>query len=316
MRLRSVDFGPVTGQSGVQGFFGEGYRFHRYWRPFGLDFAGMTFVAKTTTLEPRKGNMPLRADFTPQEFRPKCIVVSFQRAAVLNSVGLSGPGAWALLATGKWQARTEPFFLSFMSVGKFKEDRLEELRDFTALLVENLPRFRAPVGLQLNFSCPNTGHALVELVDEIGEALDVAAVLGIPLMPKLNLLVPVATAKEVSDHPACDALCVSNTIPWADVPVALRLELFGSMESPLAHLGGGGLSGSYLLPLLLRWLHDARDAGIRKPLNAGGGILSTLQARAVKRAAGPNSSVALGSVAILRPWRVRGIIGTILRMEY
>lgn len=313
MRLRGIDFGGVTGQSGVQGFFGEGYRFHRFWRPFGLNFKGMTFVAKTTTLEPRRGNMPLRVDFTPREFRPQCIAVNFRKAAVLNSVGLSGPGAWALLATGKWQARREPFFLSFMPVAKSGAERLEELRDFVALLLENLGGFRAPVGLQLNFSCPNTGHALTELTEEIGEALEIAAVLDIPLMPKLNLLVPVEVAKRVSDHPKCDALCISNTVPWADVPEEVRLKLFGSTESPLAHLGGGGLSGRYLLPYLFRWLHDAREAGIQKPINAGGGVLTAMQARAVKRTAGPNSSVALGSVAILRPWRVRRIIRAVRR---
>ena len=48
MNQRVADFGPVWGASGVQGFFGEGYWFHR-WVP-GLSFDGCTFVAKTTTL--------------------------------------------------------------------------------------------------------------------------------------------------------------------------------------------------------------------------------------------------------------------------
>jgi len=58
--MRGIDFGPVWGASGVLGFFGEGYWYHRYWKPFGLNFSGVTFVAKTTTLKERSGNMPLK----------------------------------------------------------------------------------------------------------------------------------------------------------------------------------------------------------------------------------------------------------------
>ena len=48
MRLRNIDFGPVFGASGVQGFFGEGYLHHKFLRFLGLNFDGCTFVAKTT----------------------------------------------------------------------------------------------------------------------------------------------------------------------------------------------------------------------------------------------------------------------------
>src|SRR3989338_1556485 len=62
MELRGVHFGPVLDASGVRGFFGEGYWHHRYCKPFGLRFDGATFVAKTTTLLPRAGNMPLQSN--------------------------------------------------------------------------------------------------------------------------------------------------------------------------------------------------------------------------------------------------------------
>jgi hypothetical protein len=64
MILRGIDFGNALGGSGVQGFFGEGYRIHEM-MPFPPDFMGMTFVAKTATLHERKGNMPLNSDYTP-----------------------------------------------------------------------------------------------------------------------------------------------------------------------------------------------------------------------------------------------------------
>ena len=45
MKLKGIPFGNVFGASGVQGFFGEGYWFHPYLKPFGLDFGDATFVA-------------------------------------------------------------------------------------------------------------------------------------------------------------------------------------------------------------------------------------------------------------------------------
>lgn len=313
MKLRGTDFGSVLGASGVEGFFGEGYRFHRFWRPFGLDFAGMTFVAKTTTLYPNAGNLRLDRDFSPRELFPGCVVVKPVRGMVLNAVGLSGPGFSGLLDRGLWQARTEPFFLSLASVAADATERMREYLRFAALLKAHLRDFRAPVGLQINFSCPNAG-AGANGIDEIWDALDIFSELGIPLMPKFSLLLDTETAVRVSEHKACDALCVSNTIPWGELPEILDWKgMFGSNASPLAHLGGGGLSGKPLLPLVADWVREAKRAGITKPINAGGGVNSEKDARYLLSCGA--DSVFLGSVAILRPWRVRGIIRSLTQIQ-
>jgi dihydroorotate dehydrogenase len=312
MRLRGIDFGSVWGASGVQGFFGEGYWFHHLGKPFGLDFNGVTFVAKTTTLNAREGNMPLRGDLTPAERFPKCIVAKPFKGAALNSVGLSGPGAEALFKDGRWQKAQNSFFISFMSVAGSAKERTEELRQFVDICKKYLPTFRAPVGLQINYSCPNTGLHVEELIGEVADGLAIAAQLAIPLVPKFNVVLPVEIACDIAAHPACDALCVSNTIPWGQLPEKIDWEgIFGSNQSPLAHLGGGGLSGKPLLPLLLDWLTQAREAGLAKPINAGGGILSKQDARMVLDAGA--DSIFIGSVAFLRPWRVRGITTEAMR---
>lgn len=307
MKLRGIDFGRVWGASGVQGFFGEGYWFHSLFRPVGLDFKGMTFVAKTTTLDKRAGNMPLDQDFRPRQLFPGCVIVKFRSGITLNSVGLSGPGAGPLFNRGLWQARRESFLLSFMSVAQSREQRLEELRGFVALFNSHRRMFRGPVGLQINYSCPNVGLHVDELVREVADGLDAASVLGIPLVPKFNVVFPVEAARDISTCPSCDGLCITNTIPWGQLPDKIDWSsLFGSVESPLKHLGGGGLGGRPLLPLLMSWLRDAREVGITKPINAGGGILSAADGQAVLW--GGANSIFLGSVAMLRPWRVRGII--------
>lgn len=308
MKLRRVGFSSVFNAAGAQGFFGEGYPYHRLWKRLGLTFKGCGFGAKTTTLNTRAGNMPLKSDgLTPQEWKPKCIVVKPIKGVVLNAVGLSGRGARPLLSDGRWQRREEPFFLSFMSVEPTVEGRLTELREFVALLKRHLPDFRAPVGLEMNFSCPNAGINPTSLINEVGSALDIAATLGIPLQPKFNATVPVEAVCEVCRHDACDALTMSNTIPWGQLPDQIDWQgLFGTTTSPLAHLGGGGLSGWPLLPIVCRWIKSARDCGFSKPIWACGGIDSCEAIDRVKRA-GANG-IQLGVVAILRPWRMRRMI--------
>ncbi len=307
MQLRGIDFGHVLDASGVRGFFGEGYPHHRPLRKIGLDFTGATFVAKTTTLCARTGNMPLRTDLAPRELKPKCIIVKPFDGVVLNAVGLSGPGAEALLADGRWQQRTSPFFLSFMSVAPNEEERRGELKAFVRLLRRYITEFHAPIGLQLNFSCPNVGVQTDHLIQEITTALTAADTLGIPLMPKLAVTIPLEVALKVAHHPACDALCISNTIPWGAMPDRINWKkLFGSATSPLEKFGGGGLSGAPLLPLVFEWVTNARAAGLTCPLNAGGGILAPNDAEALFDAGA--DSVFIGSMAILRPWRVRATI--------
>ncbi|HEY4514698.1 MAG TPA: hypothetical protein VJJ22_00895 [Candidatus Paceibacterota bacterium] len=308
MNLRGIEFGRVWGASGVQGFFGEGYWYHKWLKPFGLDFHGATFVAKTTTLKARAGNMPLRKDWTPRELLPRCIKVYPGRGIALNSVGISGPGAEALLRDGRWQRRREPFFLSFMSVASSASERNKELEQFIELLAGYLPSFRAPIGLQINFSCPNVGVHSDDLREEIVRALDIAGALEIPLVPKLNSLVDPSVGFEIGRHSRCDAICVSNTLPWSSLDSSTRQVTFGRQESPLAQFGGGGISGRYLLYNTLNWIGTARSLGYDKPINGGGGILSSEDAHVVLDVVGPNGSIFLGSIAFLRPWRVRSII--------
>lgn len=310
MKLKSIDFGPVLDASGTRGFFGEGYPYHKLFSHFGLDFTGSTFVAKTMTLEPREGNMRhLRADGTIPwwAFRQPCIVVKPLKGVVLNAVGLSNPGAKALFSTGLWQKRTQPFFLSFILAKRTMRERIEELKKFVDLFRVFLPGFSHGVGLQLNYSCQNAGVYYEDLAAEVREGLSIASALRIPLMPKFNVLFPIEAAAEISRDLACDALCVSNTIPWSALPEKIDwFGLFGTHESPLAQFGGGGLSGAPLLPIVTEWVRDARTQGIVKPINAGGGVLHPRDA--VTLAEVGASSVFIGSVAILRPWRVQSII--------
>ena len=306
VRLRGVNFGNVLGASGVQGFFGEGYWYHGPARLIGLSFSDVTFVSKTTTLLGRAGNMPLTRDYMPRELFPASVKVRPVAGLMLNAVGLSGPGLGALLGAGNWQARTEPFLISIMSVADTPKQRLEEIRIMVDMLAFAREGFSAPFGLQINLSCPNTGHDPSELIGEAAEVLDIASALDVPLMPKFSIAsAPIEAVLKLEDHSSCDAICVSNTIPFGWKGMDWD-RTWGSRVSPLAHLGGGGLSGSVLCKLVCDWIRTLRDAGFTKPINGGGGIMSAADVDSY-HAAGA-SSIFFGSVAALRPWRVPSII--------
>ncbi len=312
MILRKIRFDDAFDQSGLRNFDALGYPYHRFFKGGGLTFNHCTFVAKTTTLLPRVGNMPLKPDgMTPAQLRPKCIHVSvrsFLHGAAINAVGLSGPGLAALLAQGVWDHYPRPFMISVMSVAPSLDERLAEISKIRQMLTAH-PKFQSPFGIQLNMSCPNVEHEqqVEAVVVETRRCLAILRKLGdVPLVVKINTLFPIEAALEICKDPNCDAQCNSNTLPWKDLPVEQRLLLFGCQESPLSQFGGGGVSGAYLLPLVMEWVHKARQAGLRKPIIAGGGILKPVDVEQLADVGA--SAVAIGSVAFLRPWRVQRII--------
>lgn len=311
-------FGPVWDQAGVRGFRGEGYWFHHALRPLGLDLRDSTFVAKTTTLRPREGNMPLRPDWAPKTRFPSCVVVKPWSGVVLNAVGLSGPGAMELFRAADWEQRAAPFMLSFMAVEKTAQERINECIGFAQMMgnwLENrgtvlVGHLRHRIGLQLNLSCPNAGQAPRDPTDFFKEAnaqISALSGLGVPIFPKFSVTTSPEVAAAISDHYGCHGVVISNTIPWGMLPDAVDWKgLFGSDASPLAHLGGGGLSGAPLLKLVRRWIIEARQKGMSKSIAAGGGILRPKDVD-VLADAGANA-VCVGAAAILRPWRVRSIV--------
>ena len=325
MKATFEDFGPCWDQSGVRGFFGEGYWFHDLWSLFGLDLRGSTFVAKTTTLNPRKGNMELQKyngfGWRPLRWIPDCIVVKPMKGVVLNAVGLSGPGAEALFNSYAWDSRTRPFMLSFMSVEPTHSERLKEAWGFAELLQRRRMYIRAKLGLQLNLSCPNVGASPKPeetFVKESIDLIEILAVEDIPIFPKFSVTTSPTAVARISAHKAVGGVVVSNTVPWGALPgeidwaglfdVKLTCTEDGTvgLRSPLAHLGGGGLSGAPLLPLTADWVRAYKLFGGQAKVAAGGGILCEKDVDTLHKAGA--DAICVGSAAILRPWRVGAIV--------
>jgi len=258
--------------------------------------------------------MPLKEDkVTPKNLLPSCIKINFRKGAVLNSVGLSGPGFFDLIGTGKWQRRTEPFLISFMSVSSTPEGRLSELRGFVSFLKPKIQEFQAPFGVEMNFSCPNVGLHSGELSSEVMTALETAAPLQVPLIPNFGPDVSTKIIWDTMLHPSCDAVSISNTLKWGMMPDRVDWEsIWGSKSSPLVQFGGGGMSGSPIFPIVLELVQEVCKDSIPKPLIAGGGIMN--EANAVALIKSGASAIKLGTVAMLRPWRVRGIVKKVREM--
>jgi len=322
MKLREIEFGNVFCAACARNFSGEGWRQTRR----SVDWRGSTLITKTVTLNPREGNMPLDENWQPREMFPGCIKTFFFPGAALNALGLSGPGIKAILTSGIWQEITEPFIISFMPLGVDSRERLAEMEQFVDILGGQLPYFKAKVALETNLSCPNVHSGLLtadssEFIQEASGMLTAADKLGRPLITKINALVSPLVAHSIAKHSACDALDVSNTIPFGavtDPPVTWRCYsawhgLFG-IRSPLAGrknnagqlIGNGGLSGKPLFPVVCRWLREFRKINETTPVIFGGGIFSPRDV--IIACALRADAISLGTVAMLRPWRVQNII--------
>lgn len=325
MRIKNLDFGNfVFGKSGVQGFFGEidEHRHHKLFQLLfkGFSFRNMVFVAKTITLKPRvypnSSNTELRDIYKVKKFFPESIWVnlrSFFKGYLLNAVGLANPGAKVMFSLRKWQNRGDIFQISFMPVEKTKEGKIFETIEFCKILLENsYLKNTFTYALQINFSCPNTGHEEKQDSSEIIEVLSVLRKMipNLVLIPKLNLLFDQKTV--VAIKPYCDAFSITNTLEFGKKESReWWKKLFPKEKSPLLkYFGGrflGGLSGAPLFPLLVSWLENMERIDDTVIFIAGGGIMKKkdiLKLSEFKIVHG----VALGSVATLRPWRLQSLI--------
>jgi len=109
---KNVNFSNCFLASGSLNFFGEGYWYHNWFRALVPGFNIIdhtTFVAKTTTVDERPGNLPLDKNFQPRELKQKCIKTYPFKGLMLNAVGLSGPGAKVLFKQQRWQKIERPF---------------------------------------------------------------------------------------------------------------------------------------------------------------------------------------------------------------
>lgn len=186
-----------------------------------LDPALFTTVIKTLTLEPRKGNL--------RWYNPlSCI--RFLDGGALNSIGLTNPGIkwWCEEIGPKIDNSKQAMVASIFS------DDIEELEKM-ALMLNDFDL----IGLEINRSCPNThGDCLSNATDIVKSCQILNKKSRFPLILKLSVAHPVEKIiPEISE--TIEAISI-NSVPWSII--------FPDKKSPLAHLGGGGVSGKIAQP--------------------------------------------------------------------
>jgi dihydroorotate dehydrogenase (NAD+) catalytic subunit len=261
MRLRN----PVLTASGT---FGYGDEF----APF-LDLRRLgALVAKSLTLEPRRGNPPPRIAETP--------------AGLLNAIGLENVGVDAFLAE-KLPVLPEGVAV-VASVFETEIDRYVEV----CKRLDGAPRV---VGLEINASCPHVRSGGIEFGQDAGLlARLVRAVRGAtraPLMLKLSPNVThIAEMARVCEGEGADALALVNTLQALDVDVETRRPVLRNVL--------GGLSGPAIRPVALRLVWQASRA-VRLPICGIGGIAGAEDA--VKFLLCGASAVQVGTASYLNP---------------
>ena len=309
MVIGGVNLVNVFCAPGARNFDGNGYWHSRY-----SNWTGSTFVAKTTTVEPRmdpekgRGNMRLNPrTLQPVDFLPSCIKVYPRSQSTLNSVGLSGPGLKDLLDRGFWQTWEKPFMISVAPESKEPADIITELGIFSRMLLKELPRFLSPVVVILNVTCPNIGHGQKNIITEGLAGLEALSPLRLPIFLNLNVLVDPSVAYMFSQNPVCRGLFLTNSIPFGRMPERIPWEKLFGKTSPLQKFGGGGLSGPMLLPIVEDWLINFRkNYSPFFPVIAGGGVFSPEDGLRLCKAGA--SGIFIGTMSMHRPWRVQPTI--------
>lgn len=258
--------------SGALAFDGRGWPWEQPLRWLGLlDETVLTTVIKTLTLKPRRGNL--------RWYNPHgCIRLI--PGGTLNSVSLTNPGLdwWCRTIGPRINSNVAPVMGSIL--GEPAE---------LAVMAARLNNFDL-VGLEVNASCPNTGDDLLKNTDKSIESCEVVkAKTRFPIVLKLSVVHDVhSIVREVTG--LVEAFSI-NSVPWSVV--------FPGKRSPLAKLGGGGVSGKVAQPFtwrLVKELVEMTDIPVIGPSVWGFEDIAALRALGAQ-------AIAFGAVFLRYPWR-------------
>jgi len=266
--------------SGSLAFDGKGWPWERPMVAAGLirpDLFAVTL--KTLTRQPRAGHLRWTNPWT-------CIRLLPEGGAV-NKVGLTNPGI-------EWWLRDVAPRMTFASIVSLwgEPDELAEM----AAMVDALDL----VGLELNASCPNTGHPQVATDATVRAVEAVHAVSRHPLIVKTSVAQDyIAIARATVGLAQAVSL---NSVPWEIA--------FPDRRTPLRRLenrvggGGGGVSGGPAQKL--NWRAVAEIAADKTLPVIAPGIMAEADVATV-RAIGA-SAVSYGSIHFRTPWKPTAIV--------
>ena len=260
--------------SGALAFDGRGWPWEWPLRWIGLiKPETFTIVTKSLTLKPRRGNL--------RWYKPWGSV-RLLRGGVVNAVGLTNPGIeWWLK---KIYPRVEKSSWSFVCsiVGENIQEYVE-----MALMLKDCSALKA---IEINASCPNSPSDLqgnTQAVIDVARALK--PIVKVPLIIKLsytNDYLTIANALEKT----VEAISI-NSVPWKNI--------FPNKKSPLAKLGGGGVSGRRVQDYTWKMLADLATHTTLPIIGASVWKYKDIEALFNLGA----RAIAFGSIFLRYPWR-------------
>lgn len=258
--------------SGALAFDGEGWPWEKPLKLVRLlNPALFTVVIKTLTRQPRQGNHRWYNPFRCVRLLP---------GGVVNAVGLTNPGIewWCREVGPKVDSKKISLVASIFGEPGELVEMTRILNDFDL------------VGLEINASCPNTEtDILLNTARVIASCEAVKKNSRLPLILKISVTHDAERiAKEVGDF--VEAFSI-NSVPWEIV--------FPNYQSPLAKLGGSGVSGKIAQPFtwkLVRKLADLTSVPAIGPSVWDFDDLEKVRNLGAK-------AVSFGSVFMYRPWR-------------
>jgi dihydroorotate dehydrogenase (NAD+) catalytic subunit len=231
---------PVMVASGT---FGEEYK-----KLIDINSLG-AYVAKTITLNPRRGNPPPRIAETP--------------SGMLNSIGLENKGLDDFIKN------KVPFLrrLKIPAIASIAGDDEDEFRK----LAKGLSKVKRIDGLEINLSCPNVKHgkrddliaqdeeATGEMIASVRKATDLTIIAK--LSPNVTDITKIAKTAEAA---GADGLLLVNTFFGMAVDIERMRPMLGNIR--------GGLSGPAIKPMVLNMVYSAYRK-VKIPIIGAGGIM-------------------------------------------
>lgn len=243
-------------------------------------------TTRTLTVEPRPGHFSLREDWRLTEI--PAMLRLYRRALRRVDAGWINAFSWSNIGLDRYFDEYFPRTANLnriVSVGGFSADEFVRL-------VETVNERAAPgeiAAVELNLSSPNVSVPFQTVLDDV-----LARAVPRSRHPVVLKISPdqdyVAQARR-AEQSGVAAISAINTVK------ALRLD--PNTGEPWLENRYGGLSGRAIKPIGLRVVAQLREAGIRLPIIAGGGIRTFDDCREYFWAGA--DAVSLGSEAWLKP---------------
>ncbi|MDA8398316.1 MAG: dihydroorotate dehydrogenase [Actinomycetota bacterium] len=208
--------------------------------------------------------------------------------AMLNSVGLAGPGIQA------WRTEHAPR-LARLSIPTFISIWGRTVADYERAVAELEGLGAFAIGIEINVSCPNIedrGKMFAHSPEVVAEVMDATAGARLPrtvkLSPNTHLILEVA---DVARSRGAAGAVLVNTAMGMGIDEGLLVPTLGAK--------GGGVSGPALGPIALRAVYECHAAFPDFPLVGVGGVSTTRDAVAMLAAGA--SAVQVGTASFVEP---------------